>query len=227
VTALARSRHAIRFRGRSFLALVLAPARPLDAWLDQLDHWTARSPGFFIGRPVVLDLQGLAPEKPELAALIAALHARDIRIMALEGADPNLPGLGMPPVVDKARQAGTADILDAHAPQQPASLLIDAPVRSGQSIAFPKGDVTVLGSVAWGAEIVAGGSIHIYGTLRGRAIAGSTGQAGARIFCRKFEAELLGIDGLFKAADEIGPELRGQAVQAWLEGDGIRMALLN
>jgi septum site-determining protein MinC len=213
VTALARSRHAIRFRGRSFLALVLAPARPLDAWLDQLDHWTARSPGFFVGRPVVLDLQGLAPEKPELAALIAALHARDIRIMALEGADPNLPGLGMPPVVDKARQ--------------PASLLIDAPVRSGQSIAFPKGDVTVLGSVAWGAEIVAGGSIHIYGTLRGRAIAGSTGQAGARIFCRKFEAELLGIDGLFKAADEIGPELRGQAVQAWLEGDGIRMALLN
>ena len=227
MTALAPARHAIRFRGRSFLALVLAPTRPFDQWLDELDHWTSRSKGFFLGRPVVLDLQGLAPAKPELAALIAALHARDIRIMALEGADPSLPGLGMPPVVDKARQTATADILDRHAPQEPASLLIDEPVRSGQSVTFPKGDVTVLGSVASGAEIVAGGSIHVYGTLRGRAIAGSTGQASARIFCRKFEAELLGIDGLFKAADEVDPDLLGRPVQAWLEGEALRMALLN
>ena len=64
--------------------------------------------------------------------------------------------------------------------------------------------MTVLGSVASGAEVIAGGSIHIYGTLRGRAIAGSTGNARARIFCRKLEAELLAIDGLYRTAEDMG-----------------------
>ena len=107
---------------------------------------------------------------------------------------------------------------------EPTSLLLDAPVRSGQSILFPNGDVTVVGSVASGAEIVAGGSIHIYGALRGRAIAGATGNANARIFCGKFEAELLAIDGLYKTADSIETTLRGQPVQAWIERDAIRIA---
>ena len=65
--------------------------------------------------------------------------------------------------------------------------------------------MTVVGSVASGAEIVAGGSIHVYGTLRGRAIAGLLGNARARIFCRRLEAELLAIDGVYSTADEHGP----------------------
>ena len=101
------------------------------------------------------------------------------------------------------------------------SLLIDEPVRSGQSVIFTEGDVTIVGSVASGAEIVAGGSIHVYGTLRGRAMAGSVGNASARIFCRKLEAELLAIDGLYKTAEDMEPQLRGQAVQLWLDGETI------
>ena len=97
--------------------------------------------------------------------------------------------------------------------------MLDFPVRSGQSIVFPNGDVTVAGSVASGAEIVAGGSIHVYGTLRGRAIAGSTGNPDARIFCNTFEAELLAIGGLYKTADNMEPHLRGHPVQAWLDGE--------
>ena len=76
-------------------------------------------------------------------------------------------------------------------------------MRSGQSIIFPEGDVTVLGSVGSGAEIVAGGSIHIYGTLRGRAMAGVNGNTTARIYCQKIEAELLAIDGFYQTADDI------------------------
>jgi len=80
---------------------------------------------------------------------------------------------------------GTNEIVALPRPEQPpgrsaettASLLIDRPVRSGQSIIFPEGDVSVLGSVGSGAEIVAGGSIHIYGTLRGRAMAGHMGNS--------------------------------------------------
>ncbi len=105
--------------------------------------------------------------------------------------------------------------------------MIEGSVRSGQSILHPDGDVTVLGSVASGAEIIAGGSVHIYGALRGRAIAGSTGHSRARIFCRKFEAELLAIDGLYKTADDLDPRFRGQAVQISLNGDAIIIAALD
>jgi septum site-determining protein MinC len=107
------------------------------------------------------------------------------------------------------------------------SMVVTQPVRSGQSLFFPEGDVTVIGSVASGAEIVAGGSIHIYGTLRGRAMAGTTGNASARIFCRKLEAELIAIDGFYKTAEDMEPGLRGKAVQIWLEGEKINAEILG
>jgi septum site-determining protein MinC len=101
------------------------------------------------------------------------------------------------------------------------TLMIKAPIRSGQSVFHPHGDVIVLGSVASGSEIVAGGSIHVYGTLRGRAVAGSEGNIAARIFCRKNEAELLAIDGWYTTAEEMEGVSRGKAVQAFLENDAL------
>jgi septum site-determining protein MinC len=101
-------------------------------------------------------------------------------------------------------------------------MIIREPVRSGQMVHFPEGDVTVIGSVSSGAEIIAGGSVHIYGTLRGRALAGTMGNSSARIFCRKLEAELLAIDGIYTTAEQMAPDLQGQAVQLWLDGDEIR-----
>jgi septum site-determining protein MinC len=105
-----------------------------------------------------------------------------------------------------------------------AALVIDSSVRSGQTIEFPEGDVTVIGSVGSGAEIIAGGSIHVYGTLRGRAIAGASGDQTARIFCQDLDAELLSIDGRYRVADNFDQKLRGRPVQARLEG--MRMALI-
>ena len=113
------------------------------------------------------------------------------------------------------------------ASSQTAFVRHDSPVCSGESVIFLEGDVTILGSMASGAEMIIGGSIHVYGALRGRAIARSAGHPGARVSCRSFEAELLGIGGLFKAADEVEPALVGRPVQAWLEGEAIRMAVLN
>jgi septum site-determining protein MinC len=109
----------------------------------------------------------------------------------------------------------------------PTSLVLDSPVRSGQAVRFPEGDLTVLGSVASGAEVVAGGSIHVYGTLRGRAIAGSWGNQRARIFCQRLEAELLAIDGYYRSADEIDEQLRSRPVQVWLDDDTIIITALN
>jgi septum site-determining protein MinC len=109
---------------------------------------------------------------------------------------------------------------------KPNSLLLESPVRSGQSI-FSEGDVTVLGSVGSGAEIVAGGSIHVYGALRGRAMAGFSGNAAARIFCQKIEAELLAIDGYYRTAEEIDVALRNRPVQARLEGTIMKITPLS
>ncbi|MEP6567897.1 MAG: septum site-determining protein MinC, partial [Mesorhizobium sp.] len=99
--------------------------------------------------------------------------------------------------------------------------------RSGQLVFHPHGDVIVLGSVASGSEIVAAGSIHVYGTLRGRASAGGLGNAAARIFCRKNEAELLSVDGWYCTAEEMEPSVRGKAVQAFLDNGMLRIAPLG
>ena len=140
-------------------------------------------------------------------------------------ADPNAdPGAADP--AEARADAPSSPTVPAPEPE-PTSLVLTEPVRSGQSIVFPGGDVTIVGSVASGAEVFAGGSIHVYGTLRGRAIAGYTGNAAARIFCRKLEAELLAIDGLYRTADGMEPVLRGRAVQAWLNGDTLMMAVVG
>jgi septum site-determining protein MinC len=90
-----------------------------------------------------------------------------------------------------------------------------------------RGDARVLGSVASGAEIIASGSVHVYGALRGRAIAGATGNAEARIFCRRNEAELLAVDGWYRTADDMDPASRGKPIQAFLENGTIWVATLD
>lgn len=221
----------MRFRGRSFLALVLAPEKPIADWLADLDAWSERSPSFFAGRPVILDLAGLELGEAEITDLLAELAKRDIRIMALEGVEAALDDTGLPPVVNGGRKAGYVEVVEkaqaAPAKAESTALVLDAPLRSGQSVIHPAGDVVVIGSVGSGAEIVAGGSIHIYGALRGRAIAGSTGNARARIFCRRFEAELIAIDGLYRTSDNSEPGLAGRPVHAWLEGETIMLAALD
>ena len=103
------------------------------------------------------------------------------------------------------------------------SLLIEAPVRSGQLVVCPDGDVTIVASVASGAEIVAAGSVHIYGTLRGRVLAGAYGNQRARIFCRRLEAELIAIDGHYIVAEEIENHFRQAPIRAWLDGDALKI----
>ena len=222
----------LRLRGRSFIAVALVPEPPLAFWLARLDGEVARSPSFFTGRPVILDLSAAPLDAAGLRMLLAALAERAIRVLGIEGADEHvrlddIPGC--PPALSGGRSGAEIDVPDpAPGPvDEPASLVLNEPVRSGQSVVFPRGDVTIVGSVGSGAEIMAGGSIHIYGALRGRAVAGIMGDARARIFCRRLEAELIAIDGLYRTADDIDPALRGRPVQAWLDGDSIAMAGLD
>lgn len=227
-------RQVLRFRGRSYVAFVFAPVVPIAGWLEEIDATLARSPGFFVGKPVVLDLSGVDLSQAAIAHLIASLAERNIRVLGIEGVSAELITAATPPLLTGGRVCAVEQSEPADQPAskpvempQPKSLLLETPVRSGQSIVFADGDVTVLGSVGSGAEIVAGGSIHIYGTLRGRAMAGVNGNSAARIYCQKIEAELLAIDGYYRTAEDINETLRNRPIQAWLDGNMMRISPLN
>ena len=232
-----QTRQLVRMRGRSYVAFVFSPVVPIAGWLEEVDATLARSPGFFVGKPVVLDLSALELSQSGITHLISSLEQRNIRILGLEGVDEDRVTTSMPPLLTGGRNTILAQNDPAEMKQparetpkskaKPASLLIETPVRSGQSVVFTEGDITVLGSVGSGAEIVAGGSIHVYGTLRGRAMAGIEGNAAARIFCQKIEAELLAIDGYYRTAEDIGDSLRHRPAQAWLAGNVMRIEPLN
>lgn len=235
----------IRLKGRSFLALVLSPELPFEDWLVRLDRLAVQSAGFFLRRPIVLNVEGLTIDRGELREFLAQLGDRDVRIMGIEGADPSLlgndvpPGLtgGLPASLSDQRQrnkeegksgADTAgeSLSSANAGAPAPSLMVTQPVRSGQSL-MSDGDVTIVGSVASGAEIIAAGSVHVYGTIRGRVVAGSMGNESARIFCRKLEAELVSIAGYYKTSEDLEAGLWGNAIQLWLKDDSLFAEILS
>jgi septum site-determining protein MinC len=204
-------------------------------WLSEIDATLARSPGYFVGKPIVLDLAAVDLSGSAIAHLLSSLTDRNIRVLGIEGVEESRLAANMPPLLTGGRACvitRNEPVQKAEEPREepkpkPTSLLLESPVRSGQSIVFTDGDVTVLGSVGSGAEIVAGGSIHVYGTLRGRAMAGVNGNSSARIYCQKIEAELLAIDGYYQTAEEIDVSLRNRPAQAWLQGDTMKITPLN
>ena len=204
--------HAIVARGIHIIGTEGAHA----SW-SGLEAWGRPLPGAGTsGRPVTI---------PEAAATTAP----PTRTAATESPRSAPPA---PPLAQsQSAQAQSAQTQTARSPAgqslqaqaEPGSLLIRHSVRSGQSISHEGGDVTIVGSVASGAEVVAGGSIHIYGALRGRAIAGLAGNANARIFCSKLHAELVAIDGVYQTADDMPRERIGGPACAWLDGDLMRI----
>lgn len=234
MTATTEQRSSVRFCGRAYHALALTPDSPISGWLADLDAWLKRSPGFFAGKAMVIDVSKLSLTRPGIASLVAGMTTRGIRVLGLEGVDPAWAGDDLPPLLTAGRPADAKTASRGAGPQaaerRPApspALLIDSPVRSGQSIVFPDGDVTIIGAVSSGAEVIAAGSIHIYGTLRGRALAGAYGNPRARIFCQRLEAELMAIDGHYLVADDLQPRLRKQSIQAWLEGETLQIMPLE
>jgi len=131
----------MRFKARSFMAFALAPEGEIADWLLELDNWIRNSAGFFVGRPVVLDVAGAELDRDAVAQLVAELTRRDIRIMGIEGADAAQLGPDLPPLLKGGRPASD-DVLDAPQPPrklpfvplpdpEPTALLLNEPVRSG------------------------------------------------------------------------------------------------
>ncbi|WP_305986262.1 septum site-determining protein MinC [Roseibium sp. MMSF_3544] len=261
----------MKFKGKSFIAIVLSPEPPFDAWFKEIDRIIARSPGFFIDRPIILDVRGSNIPIDDLEQLLSGLNERSVRVMGIDGVAGTRLKPGMPPSFGGGRLASDVEVpepadadeaaktvskpsektakttngeaKEKEADGQPstkpeeaavialnddsASIVISEPVRSGQSILHPDGDVTVIGSVSSGAEIIAGGSIHVYGALRGRALAGVAGKDNARIFCTKLDAELVSINGLYKVADDFDGALRNAPAQIRFENESLVFEALN
>ncbi|NOT89374.1 MAG: septum site-determining protein MinC [Lysobacter sp.] len=144
-------------------------------------------------------------------------------------ADASVGGASAPTVGAEApptKKAAPATAAPVVKPAADIGMVHTAPIRSGQQIYADQRDLTVLGTVGAGAEVIADGSIHIYGALRGRALAGARDNDKARIFCREFHAELVAIAGHYKVMEDLPAELRGKAVQVWLDNEQIHIAAL-
>jgi septum site-determining protein MinC len=239
MNAHATPAQALNFRARSLLAFVLEPTQPVADWFVALDAWLVRSPTFFAAKPVILEMAGIELSLKEYRTLLSGLALRHIRVMGVENASQSLVGPHLPPVVTGGRNVNTPvapeeSVPAASEPEKPAktedrveSLIVDGNVRSGQSIMHPDGDVTIVGRVASGAEIIAGGSIHVYGALQGRVIAGISGSPSARIFCNEARAELICIGGVYVTAEQMNPEVEGRRLEARLDGDELKLRVLD
>jgi septum site-determining protein MinC len=211
---------------RDFGLLTLVPELPIFTWLTRFD--AAQDPARAVAGPAVLDLSKTTLHGPGLRALVQEMHTRGVRVIGLTGLDASQIGdqaAQLPPILSGPGAPRPAEPPAPPAPPpapNPVSLVIEGNVRSGQRVVHPHGDVSVVGTVASGAEILAGGSVHIYGALRGRASAG-VGGAAAQIFCHRLEAELLTINGIILAADDMDARFFGRAVRAVCEGDAISL----
>ena len=141
-----------------------------------------------------------------------------------ERADGSTPA---PTQAAPAPEPAAAPAVQTQATAGQPGMILPNSVRSGQQVYADNRDLTVLNAVSAGAEVLADGSIHIYGPLRGRALAGAQGNAKARIFCRAFHAELVAVAGQYKVLDDIPKELHGKAAQVWLEDEELKIEALD
>lgn len=205
--------------------------RGLDAYLAQQ---VARLPSLFDQAPVAIDLSAL-PNREQLSEfpmIVGMLRGHGMIPVGVRGASPEQREqalaleLAIMPMLRRPAAAGLQAAPGAPAPRAGRTLVIDKTVRSGQRIHAEGGDLVLLGGVSSGAEVLADGCIHAYGPLRGRAMAGVSGDTGARIFCRELGADLVSIAGRYRVSEKVERRYFGRAVQISLHGDTLRFQLL-
>lgn len=196
----------------------------------------ARSPAFFDQAPVAIDLSSLADrdQLADLPMIVGMLRGHGMIPVGVRGASEEQKSQALAlelAVMPAARKPSAARRAEAPAAPTPAetgsrTLVVEKPVRSGQRVYAHAGDLVLLAGVSSGAEVMAEGHIHAYGALRGRAMAGVSGNAEARIFCRELGAELVSIAGLYRVSENLESRYLGRAVQISLAGDGLEFQLL-
>ena len=202
------------------------------AILDDLTGRVASAPRFFERTAVCVDLSALdrEPDAREVRAVVDAIRRAGMLPVALVQGPPCVDALARVlelPVVSTFRTpTKSPPIVQAvdPTPTLEPTLLHHQMVRSGQRLYAKQRDLVVLATVGSGAEVMADGCVHVYGALRGRAMAGVHGDLNARVFCQEFHAELVSIAGVFRVFETLPDGLVGRPVQAWLEGEDLLLA---
>lgn len=202
----------------------------------QLRQKISQAPDFFKNSPLIIDFKNIRDTKPEfnMAGLLGIILKAKLQPIGIRGGNKSInqqaQQLNIAMLAEERkrlpRQQKTEKIIAPDCQQKPQPVQVQAPephaeivthqVRSGQQLYAP-GDLIILAAVSAGAEIIAVGNIHVYGALRGRALAGVNGNQACRIFCSNFQAELISIAGNFQVNENIAPENLGKAVQVSLE----------
>ncbi|MDB5314749.1 MAG: septum site-determining protein MinC [Rhodospirillales bacterium] len=234
-----------RLRGANFNLLVLRLLDPrIEAVVPALGDQFKRAPGFLRFAPIVIGLADLAvaPADMDFVALVRELKALEIVAIGTTGGSPELRqaaiAAGLPPLrqsggdeappANTPAPAPTPEPVAAAAPVPPApsglrpTMIVDLPVRAGQRVWAPGADMIVTSTVNAGGEVIADGNIHVYGALRGRAIAGGADNLNARIFAQNFDPELVSIAGFYAVREGLGKAPIGRATQVRLAGESLR-----
>ncbi|WP_150303569.1 septum site-determining protein MinC [Pseudomonas saliphila] len=225
-----------------------------ERFARQLAEKVRQAPNFFKDTPVVFSLDKLSDEldATTLAHLLQICRDSGMQPMALRGSEAFRPlaqhcGLVLMLPGRVRDKSGEGERRGAAGPKKPEAVrretpvaaapapvaaegipskVITQPVRSGQQVYARGGDLVVLASVSPGSELLADGNIHVYGPLRGRALAGVRGNTEARIFCQSLEAELVSIAGQYKVAEDLRRHLWKEATQISLDGDSLKIVPL-
>ncbi|MGQ0529099.1 MAG: septum site-determining protein MinC [Panacagrimonas sp.] len=239
---MAKSRPALEFKGRM---LSLTRVRILDtdptAIEAQLKTFVRSLGEAAAGLPLLLDAEQAVALGPVLSAMravgvqpIAVVDGaltragRELGLAVLSDdlfSDAGSRSATARPAAEPAASAAPAPIVAAGS-RKPTRVVME-PIRSGQQIYADNADLVIMNTVSPGAEVIADGCVHVYGSLRGRAIAGARGDEQARVFCRRMEAELLAVAGVYAVADQMQGALRGQAVQAYLANGTLKIDKLD
>lgn len=239
---------AFRLKGRlyTFTVLQLLSNNHMQ-FAQQLEEMILKAPRFFDKTPLVLDCSAIHDLDFDLQGFCQSLREHSLVPVAIQGANPLLATLAQcqglavlhgssaqdkllmathsfdpsPHSQDEGENEGSSFIEEqtvAH-PESGKTKLLTVPVRSGQQVVSKGGDLIIAASVSQGAELLADGNIHVYGALRGRALAGISGDKQARIFCQSLEAELVAIAGFYRLSDAIEPS--SEPCQIYLQDDHI------
>lgn len=235
------------FKGRMMTLTVLEIREAdCDRIAALVDEQLARAPGFFTRLPVLLSLPEALPDLARVAEIMAAADLVLVGVLdpsdaaAEAAAEAGLGVITSPArsasVPEPEKKAAEAPVPrksessastppEPEAPARSPTRLITKPIRSGQQIYARGGDLVIATSVSEGAEVLADGHIHVYGALRGRALAGASGDTEARIYCKRFEPDLVAIAGCYKVADAMDEGVRSKPVQVRLDNDNLLIEL--
>ena len=220
---------AFKLKGRLYTFTVLSLLDNNVNNIDQqLSEVISQAPRLLERAPVVLDFSALHDADINLQELCKCLQSRNIIPVAVNGGDARIETLALTQglAVLNASAAHDKNLNMEPAAIEPVapgntSKFITTPVRSGQQVVNKGGDLVIIGAVSPGSELLADGHIHVYGALRGRALAGIAGDRNARIFCQSLDAELVSIAGIYRLSDNMEP-VAGPC-QIFLQNDHINI----